>query len=61
MTTPHDKAEMFADLLAQLINDHHAGATPVRRTMTNAGSEMIVTEFDGQTINIIITPARRSK
>jgi hypothetical protein len=57
--TKREKAEMFADLLAQLIQEHADGNVgEVRRTMTNSGSEMIVTEFEGQKINITITAAR---
>ena len=64
-----EKAELFADLLAQVIqqgitinrHDRLALAIPptvAHRTMTSSGSEMIVTEFEGQKINITITAAR---
>jgi hypothetical protein len=61
MMTKREKAEMFADLLAQLIQDHadaDGSVGAVQRTMTNSGSEMIVTEFEGQKINITICAAR---
>lgn len=56
MMTPHEKASIFADLLAALINDNHH--CDVERSETTAGSARIVTAFDGHRMNIIITPAR---
>lgn len=54
--TPHEKAEMFADLLALVMSDSRP--EKVRRCQTTTGSAMIVTTFDGQEINIVVTASR---